>query len=65
MSPVTLWHLHTDYSKGKIGQKPSQNAPSIRFIWNERTGLLVNEEPYQKAAKITWKEKLEISLAPE
>lgn len=43
MSPVALWHLCVDYTKGKIAEyKPSQNAPSIHLIGNEKTGFLVN-----------------------
>lgn len=43
MSPVALWHLCVDYTKGKIAEyKPSQNAPSIHLIGNEKTSFLVN-----------------------
>lgn len=43
MSPVALWHLCIDYTKGKIADyKPSQNAPSIHLIGNEKMSLLVN-----------------------
>lgn len=43
MSPVALWHFCIDYNKGKIvDYEPSQNAPSIHLIRNEKTSLLVN-----------------------
>lgn len=54
MSPVALWHLCIDCTEGKIvDYTPSQNAPSIHLIVNEKTSLLVNQELYQKKAKIT------------
>jgi len=43
MSPVALWHLCIDYTKGKIiDHKPSQNALSVHLNGNEKTSLLVN-----------------------
>lgn len=43
MSPVALWHLCIDYTKGKtVDYKPSWSTPSIHLIGNEKTSLLVN-----------------------